>query len=86
MFQVLMNLDADYYSFWFDGTLLEDTVSIPADANLWAVGFGQNQTLGLQAGLDNFHWEATGIPEPGTISLLLLGLPLLCFVRHRFKT
>lgn len=74
-FEVLMDLDADYYSFWLDGALLEDTVSIPSDTDFWAVGFGQNQTMGLQAGIDNFRWEI--IPEPSSMILLLCGGSLL---------
>jgi len=80
-FQILMNLDADFYSFWLDGNLLEDTVSIPSDATLEEVGFGQNQTLGLQAGIDNFRWEYTPIPEPGTLGLLGLGGLVVWFRR-----
>lgn len=74
-FEVLMNLDDDYYSFWLDGDLLEDTVAIPSGADLYAVDFAQNQTLGLQAGIDNFRWEI--IPEPSSTLLLLCGGILL---------
>jgi len=70
-FAVEMNLDADYYSFWVDGNLLEDAVSIASDADLYVVGFGQNQTMGLQAGIDNFRWEV--VPEPSTWMLFLCG-------------
>lgn len=80
-FEVVMDLDADYYSFWLDGNLLEDTVSIPSDADLLLVGFGQNQTMGLQAGIDNFRWEI--IPEPSSMILLLCGSSLLMASRRR---
>lgn len=70
-FDILMNLDANYYNFWLNGTLLEDTVTIPSGAGFDLVGFGQNQTLGLQAGVDNFRWEV--VPEPTSVLLLLLG-------------
>lgn len=80
-FQVLLDLDANYYNFWLDGTLLEDTVSIPSDADLWLVGFGQNQTLGLQAGIDNFRWEV--VPEPASAFLLLLGGSCIYLARRR---
>lgn len=79
-FEVLMDLDANYYNFMLDGVLLSDHVGIAADADLSFVSFGQGQYLGLQAGVDNFQWEVnSAIPEPGTVSLLLLGLPSLCF-------
>ena len=82
-FDVLMDLDAHYYSFWVNGNLLEDHVAIADDAMLNSVRFGQNQIMGLQAGLDNFRWEVNAaIPEPGTTSLLLLGLPALCLTRY----
>jgi len=69
-FQVLMNLDANFYSFWLDGNLLEDAVGISSETSLEFVAFGQNQTLGLQAGIDNFRWEV--VPEPSTMALLAL--------------
>ena len=78
--EVMMNLDADHYSFWVDGNLLEDTVSIPTDADLWEVDFGQNQMMGLQAGIDNFRWQV--IPEPSSMLLLLSG-GLLLMIRFR---
>jgi len=80
-FQVFMDLDADYYSFWLDAALLEDTVSIPSEASLWLVGFGQNQSLGLQAGIDNFRWEV--VPEPTSALLILLGGFGIYLARHR---
>ena len=78
-FEVLMNLDADCYSFWLDGNLLEDSVAMLSDANLYAVDFDQNQTPGLQAGLDNFRWEI--IPEPSSLGLTLCGIASLLFGR-----
>ena len=86
-FEVLMDLDANYYNFWLDGALLSDHVGISADANLEYMLFGQNQYMGLQAGIDNFKWEVNAaIPEPGTASLLLLGLPALGMARHLIPT
>lgn len=79
-FAVTVNLDANYYSFSVDGVLLEDTISIPQDTYLDVVSFGQNQTLGLQAGIDNFRWEV--VPEPATLALLLLGGAALCLARR----
>ena len=70
-FQVLVNLDAYTYSFWLDSTQLEDAVGIPATSALGYVDFHQDQTVGTQAGLDNFRWEI--VPEPASIALLLLG-------------
>lgn len=85
-FEVWMDLDADYYDFWIDGNLLNDHVGIAEDADLWYVNFGQGQYMGLQAGVDNFQWEVNpSIPEPSTVSLLLLGLPSLCFAHSKFK-
>lgn len=85
-FEILMDLDAHYYDFWIDGNLLNDHVGIAEDADLWFVNFGQDQTLGLQAGIDNFQWEVNpSIPEPSTVSLLLLGLPTLCFTHGILK-
>jgi len=81
LFEVTMDLNADYYSFWVDGVLLEDTVSIPSDVDLLLVGFAQNQTLGLQAGIDNFRWEV--IPEPSSMILLLCGSTLLMAWRRK---
>jgi hypothetical protein len=83
-FEVLMNLDADYYTFRLDGVPLEDAVSIPTGADLWLVGFGQNQTLGLQAGIDNFRWEV--IPEPAALFLLVLGGAGLYITRRTRQT
>lgn len=86
-FEVLMDLDANYYDFWLDGALLNDHAAIAADADLWLVRFDQGQYMGLQAGVDNFRWEVTpAIPEPGTVSLLLLGLPALGMARHLIPT
>lgn len=86
-FEVLMDLDADYYDFWLDGILLNDHVGIAPDTDLGWVSFGQGQYIGLQAGLDNFKWEVnSAIPEPGTVSLLLLGLPALGLARHLIPT
>ncbi len=80
-FEVLMNLDSDYYSFWVDGGLLEDSVSIAPDATLEVVGFFQNQTMGLQAGIDNFRWEV--VPEPSALLLLIGGGSLLLVWRRK---
>ncbi|MBU0677153.1 MAG: PEP-CTERM sorting domain-containing protein [Verrucomicrobia bacterium] len=80
-FEVLMDLDANHYSFWVDGNLLEDSVSIPSDADLFLVDFGQNQIIGLQAGIDNFQWQI--IPEPSSLILLLCGGTLLMTWRRR---
>lgn len=86
-FDVLMDLDAHYYSFWVNGNLLEDHVAISTDAMLNSVRFSQDQIMGLQAGMDNFKWEVnSAIPEPGTVSLLLLGLPALGMARHLIPT
>ena len=86
-FDVLLDLDAHYYSFWVNGNLLEDHVAIADDAMLNSVRFGQNQIMGLQAGVDNFKWEVNAaIPEPGTVSLMLLGLPALGLARHLIPT
>lgn len=85
-FDVLLDLDAHYYSFWVNGNLLEDHVAIADDAMLNSVRFNQDQIMGLQAGVDNFQWEVNpSIPEPGTVSLLLLGLPTLCFTHGILK-
>ena len=83
-FEVWMDLDANYYDFWIDGNLLNDHVGIAEDADLWFVNFGQGQYMGLQAGVDNFQWEVmSSIPEPGTLSLIFIGLPSLCLARKR---
>lgn len=85
-FEVWMDLDANYYDFRIDGNLLNDHVGIAEDADLWYVNFGQGQYMGLQAGVDNFQWEVNpSIPEPSTVSLLLLGLPTLCFTHGILK-
>jgi len=78
---ILLNLDADYYNFWLGATLLEDTVSIPSGAGIDLVDFGQNQALGLQAGIDNFRWEV--VPEPTSLLLILCGGSALYFARRR---
>lgn len=80
-FDILMDLDANYYSFRLDGSLLEDTVSIPSDASLGDVFFGQNQTPGLQAGIDNFRWEV--VPEPSSLVLLFIGCTGVYLARRR---
>lgn len=84
-FEILMDLDANYYDFWIDGNLLNDHVGIAEDADITHISFGQGQYIGLQAGIDNFQWEVNAsIPEPSTVSLLLLGLPSLCFAHSKF--
>ena len=86
-FELLMNLDSNYYDFWLDGVLLSDHVGIDPDADLGFVRFSQDQYEGLQAGIDNFKWEVlSGIPEPGTVSLLMLGLPTLCYFSRRLQS
>lgn len=80
---IVLNLDADFYSFWLDGNLIEDTVAIPSASGIDLVDFGQNQTLGLQAGIDNFRWEV--VPEPASLALLLLGGAGLYLARRRQK-
>jgi len=80
-FQVLMDLDANYYSFWIDGALLENTVAISADTELSYVAFSQNQSIGLQAGIDNFRWEI--VPEPASMLLILFGGSALYLARRR---
>jgi hypothetical protein len=80
---VLIDLDSNYYNFWLDGTMLEDTISIPSGADIWYVGFGQNQTMGLQAGIDNFRWEV--IPEPSSLLLILLGGSALVIARRNAR-
>ncbi len=82
-FEILLDLDANYYSFRLDGSLLEDTVSIPSDASLSDVFFGQNQTPGLQAGIDNFRWEV--VPEPSSLLLLLCWGTAICLARRNRK-
>jgi hypothetical protein len=79
-FLVLIDLDANHYNFWLNGTLLEDTVALPPDSSMDLADFGQNQALGLQAGIDNFRWEV--IPEPSSLLLLMLGCAGLCVTRR----
>lgn len=87
LLEILVNLDANYYDFWLDGVQLSDHIEIASDSTLGFVSFSQNQYIGLQAAVDNFQWEVmSAIPEPGIISLLMLGLPSLCYFRRRFQS
>ncbi|MCZ7591562.1 MAG: PEP-CTERM sorting domain-containing protein [Kiritimatiellae bacterium] len=71
-FHILLDLDSARYALYLNGNqLLDDAPLQFGSSSLDYVSFGQSQTLGLQAGLDNFRWEV--IPEPISILLILLG-------------
>lgn len=80
-FSLILNLDsAQYDLFLNDNQLLANEPLQFGPNSLDYVTLSQNQTMGLQAGFDNFRWEV--IPEPSTLLLLLLSGPVLAFARR----
>ena len=85
-FEALLNLDMDTYDFFFNANQV--ITGQPLDPNAIISQFGFQRPYGnSEFAVDNIQWEVmSGIPEPGTISLLMLGLPSLCFLRLRFQS
>ena len=85
-FEALLNLDMDTYDFYFNGNQV--ITGQPLDPNAIISQFGFQRPYGnSEFAVDNIQWEVmSGIPEPGTISLLMLGLPSLCILRRRFQS
>lgn len=83
-FEALINLDMDTYDFYFNGSQLITGQALEPNASISQFGF-QRPYGNSEFAVDNIQWEVmSGIPEPGTLSLLMLGLPSLCFLRRRF--
>jgi hypothetical protein len=80
---VLLDLDLAQYDLFIDGNqlLMSQPLEFGPDS-LGYVSLTQNQVIGLEAGFDNFRWEI--VPEPSTISLLLVGVVgMLCRRKRR---
>ena len=85
-FETLLNLDSDTYDFFFNGNQVITGQALEPNANISQFGF-QRPYGSSEFAVDNIQWEVIpGIPEPGTISLLMLGLPSLCFLRGRLQS
>jgi len=71
-FQLVLDVSAALYDLYLDDIQLLDDEPLQFGPDTFdQVRFTQGQTVGLQAGLDNFSWII--IPEPSTYLLLLLG-------------
>jgi hypothetical protein len=83
-FNVILNLDAAQYDLFLNGNplLSNEALQFGPDA-LEYVTLSQNQTIGLQAGFDNFRWEV--IPEPSSLLLTLLGGSALALGRRNAR-
>lgn len=78
-FEALLNLDTDTYDFYFNGNQLVTGQALEPNASISQFGF-QRPYGSSEFAVDNIQWEVvSGIPEPSTVSLLLLGMPSLCF-------
>ena len=84
-FEALLNLDLETYDFYFNGNQVIFDQTLDPDANISYLMF-QRPYGSSEFAVDNIQWEVvSGIPEPGTVSLLMLGMPMLCFARHRIQ-
>ena len=78
-FEALLNLDLDTYDFYFNGNQVITDQALDPNASISQFGF-QRPYGSSEFAVDNIQWEVvSGIPEPSTVSLLLLGMPSLCF-------
>ena len=78
-FEALLNLDTDTYDFYFNGSQVIASQALEPNASFSQFGF-QRPYGSSEFAVDNIQWEVvSGIPEPSTVSLLLLGMPSLCF-------
>ncbi len=85
-FETLLNLDSDTYDFYFNGNQVITGQALDSNASISQFGF-QRPYGNSEFAIDNVQWEViSGIPEPGTLSLLMLGLPSLCYLRRRFQS
>ena len=84
-FEALLNLDSDTYDFYFNGNQIITGQALDSNASISQFGF-QRPYGSSEFAVDNIQWEVmSSIPEPGTLSLILIGLPSLCFARKRNK-
>lgn len=79
-FHAILDLDADTYDFFLNGSLVIDSQPLGADANISAVSFNRPFST-AEFALDNFRWEI--VPEPSSIILLLCGGCILAGSRRR---
>ena len=84
----VFDLDAKCFSAWIDGECFVEGFILPDDAALTSVRFttGRGSDLWGVGAMDNFYWSVTtvdAIPEPATLSLLLLGGGALLARRRR---
>jgi len=85
-FEALLNLDADTYDFYFNGSQVITGQTLEPNASFSQFGF-QRPYGSSEFAVDNIQWEVvSGIPEPVTISLLMLGLPALCIMRYQYQS
>ena len=83
-FEALLNLDTDTYDFYFNGNQIITGQALEPDASISSFTF-QRPYGSSEFAVDNIQWEVvSGIPEPGTALLLMMGLPSLFYLRSRF--
>ena len=79
-FQALLNLNNDTYDYFLNGNQVIYGQSLQTDASISTAVF-QRPFVTSEFAFDNFRWEI--VPEPSTISLLLVGVMGGVFSRKR---
>ena len=76
------DLDNDLLSFYIDGTPIVENQALPSDWDPYTINFATGMSASPSYALDNL--SVVSIPEPSTIALFALGIPLL-LARFRRK-
>lgn len=79
-FQALLNLNNDTYDYFLNGNQVIYGQSLQTDASISTAVF-QRPFVTSEFAFDNFRWEI--VPEPSTISLLLVGVAGMLWRRKR---
>jgi len=80
-FDLLVDLDNDYYNLSLNGSPLMTNVTFASDADVYSFIFDTPPSADPTYAVDNFQWEI--IPEPGVLALLALGCSLFGTIRLR---